>query len=323
MCQLCQAKERVYLRRGQILEVSIATPITRCPRLICTRKRTPDDSDRVKQLERQVAALQAHITVLEEAQSVSTSKLAPWPKDTSHDFVDAQSDLHTDLDSHDELDHDDVYGGNSDVQLDQAERLPVDDLSDMMWKLSVSGPGGVSFQGPSGNFCFPQSPAASSKKPQIPHVDMLPDLTDELAARQLLLGLFEERVNSFHFLCDGTPDTTVLMNSSDSATMPEQFLTASTIAAGSVFTKELSLKKLGQIYLEYAESIALTCCRLHPSTTILRSLTVLSWIYLSRGDGDVGYMYNCKLSMPPIQSRLTIQCRYGWSYDTAARATCK
>ena len=265
----------------------------------------------MKQLERQVAALQAHITVLEEAQSVSASKLAPWPKDTS------------DLDSHDELDHDDVYGGSSDVQLDQADRLPVDDLSDMMWKLSVSGPGGVSFQGPSGNFCFPQSPAASSKKPQIPHVDMLPDLTDELAARQLLLGLFEERVNSFHFLCDGTPDTTVLMNSSDSATMPEQFLTASTIAAGSVFTKELSLKKLGQIYLEYAESIALTCCRLHPSTTILRSLTVLSWIYLSRGDGDVGYMYNCKLSMPPIQSRLTIQCRYGWSYDTAARATCK
>ena len=290
---------------------------------MCTRKRTPDDSERVKQLERQVAALQAHITVLEDAQSVSTSRLAPWPKATSHDFDDAQSDIHTELDSGDELDHYDVHDEGTDPQSDCERRLPADDLSDMMWKLSVSGPGEVSFQGPSGNFCFQQSPVASSKISRIPHGYMMPDLTDELVARQTLLRLFEERVNSFHFLCDVVPDATVLMDQSNSSTIPQQILAASVIAAGSVLTKDLELAKLGQIYLEYAESIALTCCRLHPSATILRSLTILSWVYLSRGDGDMGYMYNCKLRMPLLESRLIIQCRHGWSYDIAAWSTCE
>lgn len=173
------------------------------------------------------------------------------------------------------------------------DRLPdaLDDLSHMMWALDVSDSGETHFRGPSGNFCF-----LDAKAPRLQGND-----TQELADLHVMYMLmnkylqahydsFIKHVNPF-FQFLGTAfllQTPVDANSP----LPLQLLYASVIAAGGLFTTDLHASAASRTISAFAESIALECCRHHPSIVVLRALSILSWMNIGLGNDNMGSLFN-------------------------------
>lgn len=198
------------------------------------------------------------------------------------------------------VDGENTVPGRVDVVIEE-ERLPaaVDDLSNLLWSLQVDEAGDTSFQGPSGNFCFPHTKTAmrdtTHERPKSGYPESvggiaLPALHDG-AMRKRLISLFIEHVNAYH--CFIEPE-----DLGDSLPLlPLLFLRAAVVAAGSMYTSDPDLKDVGQADAIYAKGVAMECAREHPSLNVLRGLTILSWIELSLEHNHMGWMYN---SMSPF-----------------------
>ncbi|KEQ57907.1 uncharacterized protein M437DRAFT_60689 [Aureobasidium melanogenum CBS 110374] len=177
---------------------------------------------------------------------------------------------------------------------DNLKRLPdaLEDLSHMLWTLDVLDSGETYFKGPSGNFCF----SATKAPPQIQH-NVKQEIADVYVTYTLMsqhlremLALFMKHVNPFYqFLdADGLSQVTI----EPSMPLPSQLLYASVISAGALFTSDPHARNSGRTIAAFAENIAVTCCRDHPSITVLRALSILSWMNTGLGNDSMGYMFN-------------------------------
>jgi len=176
-------------------------------------------------------------------------------------------------------------------------RLPhaVDQLSRLVWTTHIGKEGEASFQGPSGSFDL-QQPTVNRRD----HVTELSDAAhaDPMAQHYIhnadikhgLASAFLERVNAYHYFVDESLTQDTLFDPKNP--LPLQFLHAAVLAAGSCYTKDTSAVAAGTAFTAFAESIALECCREHPSNQVISGLAILSWLKLSREENHMGWMYN-------------------------------
>jgi hypothetical protein len=249
-----------------------------------SKKRRVDDEQHINELEDQVIALKAYISSLE---GDAPSQVLPFIANHDKQDVSVGSDEDETVQEH--LDE----GVNEEGMLPAA----VDEISNLMWSLDVSDAGESSFQGPSGNFCFPdrgtKHDGLGSKHPDT-HESRIPSsaLLEDDDQRTQLINLFFDNVNPYH--CFVEPE-----DSSDPARMAEPdpsppfaLLRAAVVAAGSLYASDPYSTLVGRTYIAYAENMALRCCREHPSLATLRALTIFSWTELGTGNNHMGWMYN-------------------------------
>lgn len=178
------------------------------------------------------------------------------------------------------------------------ERLPsaIDEISNMLWTLQVGDGGQTSFQGPSGNLCFPQSTEQKSGTQHVradaPYLDVTrQNWVHDPGLNQSLVDLYMEHVNPYHFFIEDLPNVAMLTESDTPLQL--RFLQATILAAGALYANDAQTVLAGQAFEVYAENIALKCCRDCPSLGVLRGLAILSWLELSHGNDNMGWMYNC------------------------------
>jgi hypothetical protein len=176
-------------------------------------------------------------------------------------------------------------------------RLPhaVDELSRLLWTTQIGKEGEASFQGPSGSFAF-QQPTATRRDnvtelPDAGHADpMAQHYIHNVNIKQGLAAAFTEHINTYHHFVGASFDQKALFDPKNP--LPLQFLHATVLAAGSCYTENASAVAAGDALTAFAESIALECCREHPSDQVISGLAILSWLKLSREENHMGWVYN-------------------------------
>ena len=184
----------------------------------------------------------------------------------------------------------------------------VDDLSSLVWKMSI-GPGGQpSFTGPSGNFAALDEPRETEAVNSLHSIATRREEIDldDADTREQLFGLFMEHINPYHQFLDN------LSVFSSQSTYPlvglsTEFRTNAVLAAGACYASSDRAALLGQAYATRAEEMMLRCCRDNPSLALVQGLAILTWRELSLGREHTAWVNNCKF--------------LSWSWDGSGRLT--
>lgn len=173
---------------------------------------------------------------------------------------------------------------------------PTDELSRLLWTLRIGDSGETTFQGPSSNFLA----QARSSVYDDTHIESLLDVKDahplaqhhmdDSCIKHQLIQSFLDNVNIYHCFVEEPFYTTKIFDPHN--LLPLQFLHATMMAAGSVYTKDPALSSAGHSYAAFAESVALECCREYPSHNVIRGLAILSWTKLGLEQNNMGWIYN-------------------------------
>lgn len=199
------------------------------------------------------------------------------PTDPSLTYVDAESDQREETE----------YVGDSTAS---------DDISSLMWRLTVEDNGETSFIGPSGNFCFPSDEripmrnkvtAAPDERPAMPEYD------DPLVVNDLV-HLFMTYINPVHQFINASVANRVIDGSRDK----RDLLRCAVLAAAAVFSQEPEMKSYGEAVSGIVEQEALSICRQRPSLEIVQALSIMCWRELGLDHANMAWMYNCASDKP-------------------------
>ena len=257
------------------------------------RKRKTHDDDQIKALEDQISILKSYANQLESNAEPST--LGDL-EDKSKEYEVSDQDENDSASEHcGPADGSSAPTSRSTADLDG--RLPhaVDELSRLLWTTHIGKEGEASFQGPSGSFAS-QQPMVNrrgdaTELPDAIHTDpMAQHYIHNAEIKQDLAAAFLEHINAYHHFVDESFVQDALFDPKNP--LPLQFLHAAVLAAGSCYTKSASAVAAGNAFTAFAESIALKCCREHPSDQVISGLAVLSWLQLSREENHMGWVYN-------------------------------
>ena len=180
--------------------------------------------------------------------------------------------------------------------LSTADVSAVDDVSSMMWRMTIGDDGETSFTGPSGNFFFPtQSSDILDKRTVEPQYHqargllIVSKLSKEL--RSALLDLFIRFTNPIHQFLDS--------ESLAKLTAPElskqsEVLYGAVLATGSLYSEDPYAQAIGEQIVAELESVILDQRRYCPNVSTVQVLTLLCWRELSLEHENMSWMYNCK-----------------------------
>lgn len=262
-----------------------------------SRRRRTHDDDQIKALKDQIAILKSYARQLGGGAEVDTLGDLEDKSTRQEILVEDGNDSASEEGEHCDLaDSSLVSTSMSNVDLDG--RLPhaVDELSRLLWTTHIGKEGETSFQGPSGNFAFQQQPSsnhrdvvadpldAADTDPMAQHYIHNPDIKQDLATS------FLKHINVYQHFVDESFDHDVLFDPKNP--LPLQFLHAAILAAGSCYTKDATAAAAGKAFTAFAESIALECCREHPSDQVISGLAILSWMKLGLEENHMAWMYN-------------------------------
>ncbi|VUC30626.1 unnamed protein product [Clonostachys rosea] len=242
------------------------------------RKLDPDYvaglEDQINMLKEEIRRLKDHPSGTLSIDAASELQAASEEKDAIH-LISVQSQV---------LSHTEIEPLNS--------SKAIDDISSMMWQMTVKDNGETSFYGPSGNFCFLEIQQASTAPAEkessgeealsrrwIPH---------DPAIAMKLLNLFTEYINPIHQFVERDALSRLRKDSSPSMELLEYAI----LAAGALFSDDASLRAYGREMAAHAESISLNVCRSNASIEAVQALAILSWRELSQENDNMGFMFN-------------------------------
>ncbi|KAG8355335.1 hypothetical protein FVEN_g6713 [Fusarium venenatum] len=198
----------------------------------------------------------------------------------------------------------------------------INDVSSMMWRMSIHDSGETSFLGPSGSFCFPSTrhgsegiikgktnDVYSTNPPSNTDYAMLTAKTPEIEDSTLyLLGLFRQHINPIHqFVPYHVLDTM----ESKQISLDLELLQMSVLAAASLLMDDAKTQKLGQEYADRAEVIVMRCCREFPNVSTAQSLSILSWRELGLENENNAWLYNSMAASLVVQLGLHVSSFQG------------
>jgi hypothetical protein len=171
----------------------------------------------------------------------------------------------------------------------------VDNLSSLVWKMSI-GPGGQpSFTGPSGHFAALDDHEETEPGSQIhsiatrhAHFNL-----DDADTQECLIGLFMDHINPYYQFLD---DLSMFMSERSSPTrdFSTDFRTNAVLAAGACYASSEEAAILGQAYTIRADDMMLRCCRENPNLALVQGLAILTWRELSLGHEHTAWVYDCE-----------------------------
>jgi hypothetical protein len=175
----------------------------------------------------------------------------------------------------------------------------------MIWKMRLCADGTPNFTGPSGNFCFDapanQSDITSQLENLIPMNIAIPNYVEDHRLMEELISLFLKEVNPYYRFVDPSLRPSVAEPRSDL-----HLLQLAMCAAGSLYPQHTDCAVAGRTFAEYAESLALSCCRTHPSLYIVQALSILCWYELSQDSANTAWVYNSTAAAIAIQLGLHV-----------------
>ncbi|KAL4961175.1 uncharacterized protein BDV14DRAFT_211251 [Aspergillus stella-maris] len=174
----------------------------------------------------------------------------------------------------------------------------IEDVSALIWRMSIDSNGDASFIGPSGNFCFPvkhweaadvsreeiaaatPSDTMSKSSAQVPGSDEVDDH---------LIDLFARFVNPVQQFVD--PET--LSQLRGNALSPGlRLVKTAALAAGALFADDPQSKALGEEAADVLDATALQLCRQLPELATIQALSIMSWRELGLEQHNMAWMYN-------------------------------
>ncbi|KAF4634816.1 hypothetical protein G7Y89_g3285 [Cudoniella acicularis] len=202
-------------------------------------------------------------------------------------------------DDHEKLNEPHLSLSSGDVEFEpQFSSSAVEEVSALVWRMNIGAVGEPTFTGPSGNFCFPTSPAASSMGPnskptEINTMSVLPDTTlysQDSEMKQRLVDLFMEHINPFQQFVQSS--TLFLVEFYPLEDQNLNLLYSAIFAAGACYAQGADAKQAGDVFAAHAESIALKSCRSSPSIIGVQALSILAWRELSQEHNNIAWIYN-------------------------------
>ncbi|KAL4795288.1 hypothetical protein BDV19DRAFT_398947 [Aspergillus venezuelensis] len=233
------------------------------------------DSDYVRTLEDQIAVLKEELA---QAQ-------CPKPSTISSDV------------DHGEINSEQQHMESS-VAIPPNMTKAIEDVSALIWRMSIDSNGDASFIGPSGNFCFPVKhwEAADVGREEIaaptPSDTLLeasgqvsePDQVDDH-----LIDLFTRFVNPVQQFVD--PETLRQLRG-DSLSPGLRLVKTAALAAGALFADDPQSKALGEEAAAVLDATALQLCRQLPDLATIQALSIMSWRELGLEQHNMAWMYN-------------------------------
>jgi hypothetical protein len=179
---------------------------------------------------------------------------------------------------------------------------PIQDVSSMIWRMSIEDSGEQAFIGPSGNSCFPVSPRKPPKQdlhfesltPKTPETpENSHHILDETQITDYLLGLFIEFINPVHFFLTDSIINELRAND----LKPELSLVKyAVMAAASLLADDEDSRVFGNDAAVAIDSVLLSACRQYPSTSLVQALAIMCWRELGLENHNMAWMYNCTFS---------------------------
>jgi hypothetical protein len=176
------------------------------------------------------------------------------------------------------------------------ESTAVDDISSLVWQLTIEDSGETTFNGPSGNFCFPgtqQKPTGNNQDE--PTVGLSTDGSgnglsqpDDQPLVNDLVNLFAEFINPVQQFVDQQTITSILNGSR----VGPDLLKYAIMAAGALLSGDAKSKSFGNDMAAYAEVRALQTCRQNPNPETVQALSILCWRELGLDQDNMAWMYN-------------------------------
>lgn len=261
--------------------------------MLFTQPRRKRNIDYVISLEDQLEALKAYVRDLESSHSEHTLLRPSFLGDDFGIDEGSESGPNSQLDTRNTPSH----AHKQNYRL----RSAVDELGSMMWKMSINESGGTSFIGPSGSFSFSTSASPVTKRTE----DRNPVLENSFNVEHLLMSyladsdlrkelfqLFSEFINPFHQFVEPSMLDFYSYDSNGPVTTLVRY---AILAAGSRLSKRQDADQIGDCFALHAESLALKCCRDHPSLIVIQVLTIMCWREISLENENMAWMYNCML----------------------------
>ncbi|OJI81110.1 hypothetical protein ASPTUDRAFT_193027 [Aspergillus tubingensis CBS 134.48] len=183
----------------------------------------------------------------------------------------------------------------------------IEDVSALIWRMSIDNNGDASFIGPSGNFCFPvvhwddadlghesrttrvtAAPAISA----IPGPSSVQQQQQPLMSDQVdwhLIDLFARFINPTQQFVD--PETLHILRG-DNLSPGLRLIKTAVLAAGALFADDARSKALGGEAAAVVDATALQLCRQSPDISTIQALSIMSWRELSLEQHNMAWMYN-------------------------------
>ncbi|PYH46223.1 uncharacterized protein BP01DRAFT_338683 [Aspergillus saccharolyticus JOP 1030-1] len=178
----------------------------------------------------------------------------------------------------------------------------IEDVSALIWRMSLESNGEQAFVGPSGNFCFPvdswDSKEARGEKPTaVSDITSVArglglswlDRVDVMARSRYLLDHFVRYVNPIHQFLDGELLSRL---HGDSLSSELRLIKTAAMAAGAVYSDDLPSRTVGEEAAAIVDAMALQLCRQSPSVSTVQALSIMSWRELGLEQHNMAWMYN-------------------------------
>ncbi|KAJ5771619.1 hypothetical protein N7520_002148 [Penicillium odoratum] len=190
-----------------------------------------------------------------------------------------------------------VSGAPFEISLKKA--TPIQDISSLIWRMSIEDSGEQAFIGPSGNSCFPVSP----RKPPRGHLHFAnltantPDMStintqqvrDETQITDYLLELFIEFINPIHFFLTSS---TIVEIRADNLEPKLSLVKYAVMAAASLLADDEDSRVFGNDAAVAVDSVLLPACRQYPSISLVQALAIMCWRELGLENHNMAWMYN-------------------------------
>jgi hypothetical protein len=193
--------------------------------------------------------------------------------------------------------------------LDQRSQNAVEEVGAMIWRMHIGDSGETSFTGPSGNFSMSDSsmpPGDENHHSQflasgcVEQTPLFTTFAQDTELKQHLIELFMTYINPLHMFLD-------VKASFSPAEYPhrdlsQQLLHTAVFAAGARYAQRKDIGAISDLLMKHAETIALSCCRRHPSVRVVQALGLLCWRELTYQHDDMAWIYNGMLPFPFAES---------------------
>ncbi|KAF7555036.1 hypothetical protein G7Z17_g2476 [Cylindrodendrum hubeiense] len=186
--------------------------------------------------------------------------------------------------------------GPSENGIYSSDASALNDVSSMMWRMTIRDDGETSFTGPSGNFCFPtvrhdiKSTTNNTLKASLTaniHETAKPKV--DQATREHLFDIFANSINQTHQFVESYAIELLKIHTPPNM----ELLECAILAAGTVLSDEPESQSLRDDLSSYARSIALHQCHMNPDVYTVQALGILSWRELASDEENMAWMYNC------------------------------
>lgn len=243
------------------------------------------DPDYVRTLEDEIAMLK------EELAQTQSSRPAVLDDDTVH--AQAESKRSSEEDGA--------------VAIQDSMTTAIEDVSALIWRMSLDRNGDASFVGPSGNFCFPvthwddadfrerKNPVATptNSTPGAPDIPgPWSDQVHILGITNHLVDLFTNLINPIQQFLDSE---TLDQLRRESLSRGLRLVKTAVLAAAALFADDAQSKAIGDEAAAAFDKTSLQLCRELPEISTIQALSIMSWRELGLEQHNMAWMYNCKL----------------------------